>query len=186
VRTCVFDIETFTLAADTGILLCCAYHEYSRPEKPTVIRADTLPGWENKRSDSRPICEKILSELRDFDIFIAHNGMRFDRPFLTSLALKHNLPMFIRFAKFIDPVELARRHLRLSRNSLASVLDFLDVPTKKTDIEWDHWRKAAYDGSHDAMDYICEHCSRDVMALEQAHEKMRKLVKDINDKGSAW
>lgn len=185
-KTCIFDLETFSLSADTGIILCCAYKEYGDKGPVKVIRADSFPEWKKERSNSRPICEKILDELHDFDIFIAHNGQRFDKPMLISFALKHDLRLFMRFAKFIDPVETARRYLRLTRNSLASVASFLGVKQKKTSIEWEHWRKAAYDGSRDSMDYIVEHCEADILVLEAVHQKMRKIVRDVNDRGSSF
>ena len=185
-KTAVFDLETFTLHADTGILLCAVVHHYDSTEVPVILRADEFRGWAKRRSNNKPICQALIRELRDYDIFIAHNGVRFDRAMLTSWALKYNLPLFLRFAKFIDPVMLCRKHLRLSRNSLAAVLDFLDVDEEKTEIKWEHWRRATYDGCKNSMDYIVEHCVADVMALEAAHKKMRKLVKDINERGSAW
>lgn len=185
-RTCIFDLETFSLSADTGIILCCSYKEYLSKEPPKTIRADQFREWKNNRSNSRPICEQILEELRDFDIFVAHNGIRFDRRMLISFAVKHDLPLFLRVAKFIDPVETSRRYLKLTRNSLGSVAQFLGIPQKKTEIDWEHWRKAAYEGSSEALDYIVDHCVADIQVLDAVHHRLRKLVKDINDKGSCF
>jgi len=184
-KTCIFDLETFTLHADTGILLCASFKEYDR-NKVTTIRADSYPNWRKSRSDVKPVCRAIIEALEGFDIFVAHNGLWFDRAMLVSWALKYNLPLFLRFAKFIDPVHLCRQKMRLSRNSLSSVLQFLGIEQEKTPIKWDHWKQAAYDGSRSSMDYIVEHCETDVWALEAAYCKMRKLVREINDRGSAW
>jgi len=185
-RTAIFDLETFTLTADTGILLCASIKEYRRAGPIKTIRADEFPGWKRNRANSRAVCQAILEELHDYDIYVAHNGVWFDRTLLVSFALRYNLPLFLRFSKFIDPVLLARRHLRLSRNSLASVLSWLQIEDKKTPIDWEHWKRVAYNGDSESMDYIVDHCEQDVVCLEQAYDKMRKLVRDVRDNGSAY
>lgn len=184
-KTVIFDLETFGLHANDGVLLCCAYKEYGH-DKTRVIRADEFPTWKNHRSNVKDVCGAIIDALKDFDIFIAHNGQYFDKALIVSWALRHNLPLFMRFSKFIDPVLQARKHLRLSRNDLATVADFLGVPMKKTSIKWDHWRQAAYDGDRRSMDYIVEHCIMDIAVLEAVHSKTRRIVKDINERGSAF
>jgi len=132
-RTAIFDLETFSLNADTGILLCGVIKEYRSDRKPTIIRADDFPNWQKKRSDSKQVAKAILSALEGYDIYVAHNGQYFDKRILTSYAVKYNLDVALRFAKFIDPVMLCRRHLRLARNNLQKLLDWLDIPEEKTD-----------------------------------------------------
>jgi len=185
-KTVIFDLETFSLSADTGILLCCAFKEYGSKEKPKVIRADSFATWENNRSNVKPVVEKVLEALEDYDIYVAHNGQYFDKPMLTSWGLKYSRRPTLRFAKFIDPVLLARRHMKLTRNSLSSLLAFLDIPEKKTSIEWNHWMRAAFEGRRKSMDYIVEHCVVDVDLLEKAYEKTKRLVKGIDERGSSF
>lgn len=185
-RTAIFDLETFSLSADTGILLCAAIKEYRSKEPATVIRADDFPNWETKRSNVKPIVVKVLEALEDFDIYVAHNGQYFDKVMLTSWALKFGRRVDLRFAKFIDPVLLARRHMKLTRNSLSSLLAFLDIEETKTSIRWHHWMRAAFDGNRRSMDYIVEHCVVDVDLLEKAYDKTKRLVKGIDERGSSY
>lgn len=182
-RTVIFDLETFTLEADTALLLCCSYKEYHHGRVQTV-RADAFPNWDGRRSNMRPVVAAVLKALSDFDIFVAHNGLWFDRKMLVSWGLRYDLPLYMRFSKFIDPLQLARRQLRLSRNNLGAVLDFMGIDESKTPIKWDHWKRAAYDRDRRSMNYIVEHCEQDVLVLETAYHRMRKLVRDINEKGS--
>lgn len=185
-RTAIFDLETSSLFADTGILLCSVIKEYGPHGKRVVLRADQFPEWKTNRSNSRPIVEATLKALEDFDLFVAHNGQFFDKTMLVSWAVKWGLPVALRFSKFIDPVMLARRHMRLSRRTLGNVLQFLEIPEQKTQILWSHWMKATIEGSTRSLDYIVEHCVVDVVALEKAYDRMRKLVKGIDEKGSAF
>lgn len=185
-KTLVFDIECSSLYSDTGIVLAFVGHEYATDKPPIIIRADEFKTWKNNRSNTRPIVEKILEVMEPYDIFVAHNGNFFDKPYLVSFAIKYNLPAFLRFAKFIDPVMLARRHMRLSRRSLGNVLQFLEIPEEKTAILWAQWMRATIEGDRKALGYITDHCVRDVEVLEKAYDKMRKLVKGIDEKGSSF
>jgi len=185
-KTAIFDLETFSLSADTGILLCAAIKEYGHNKPPTVIRADQFKEWKNERSNVRPMVTAVLEALEDFDIYVAHNGQFFDKVMLTSWALKFGKRVDLRFAKFIDPVLLARRHMKLTRNSLSSLLAFLDIPETKTSIQWHHWMRAAFDGNTHSLDYIVDHCVVDVKLLEKAYDRTKKLVKGIDEKGSSY
>lgn len=185
-RTAIFDLETSSLFADTGILLCAVIREYRSKSPPIIIRADQFPGWKTNRADTKPCVEATLKALEDFDIYVAHNGQFFDKPLLTSWALKFRKRPDLRFAKFIDPVMQARRHLRTTRRSLASLLQFFEIPQKKTEILWLHWMRATLNGDTKSLDYIVDHCLADVLALEQLYDITKKLVKGIDERGSSF
>lgn len=184
-KTCVFDLETSSLYADTGILLCAVVKQYGG-NRMEVIRADQFPSWKTNRSDCKPVVAATLKALEDYDIYVAHNGQFFDKTLLTSWALKFGKRVDLRFAKFIDPVMLARRHMRLSRRTLHNLLQFLEIPEQKTDILWRHWMRATLDGNTRSLDYIVEHCVADVLALEKAYDCAKRLVKGIDEKGSSY
>lgn len=192
-RTAIFDLETFSLYANTGILLCAVIKETGK-HAPKIIRADQFPEWKTDRSNVEPMIRAVVNVLLNdkgddgsegFDIFVAHNGQYFDKAMLNTWALKFRLPMALRFARFIDPVLLLRRHCRLNRNSLNEAIDFFKIPHKKTPIAWDNWMKASLNGDSRALDYIVEHCVADVKALEALHVITKRLVKGIDEKGSS-
>lgn len=128
----------------------------------------------------------LMKALEGFDIYIGHNSQRFDKPWINSLCLKYGLRPALRFEKMIDPVSLAWRHLRLARNSLSACCDFFDIPEQKTPIRFVHWMRASHNGDRKSMDYIVEHCEMDVLVLEKVYDKVRKLVKGIDEKGSSF
>lgn len=185
-KTAIFDLETFSLYADTGILLCAAVKEFDSSEEPEVIRADQFSTWETRRSDTRQTVRATMKALEKYDMFVAHNGQFFDKTMLTSWALQMGMKPWLRFSKFIDPVMLARRHMRLSRRSLGNLLQFLGIKEEKTSILWKFWMRAALDGDRRSMNYIVEHCVIDILALEKAYAKVKPLVKEINERGSAF
>ena len=123
--------------------------------------------------------------MADFDIYVAHNGQFFDKTFLTTLQLKYGIRHNLRFQKFIDPVQLSRRHLRMARNSLASLIDYFEIEDTKTPIHFRYWMEATLDGNSKSLDYIVKHCEKDVLALESVYNKLRVLVKGVDEGGSA-
>ena len=194
-RTCIFDLETFSLYANTSILLCAVIKEVGKHTQPHVIRADQFKEWKEERSNTAPIALATLDYMmnapgegddKGFDIYVAHNGQYFDKRMLNTWALKFRRDAGLRFARFIDPVLLLRRHCKLNRNSLAEAIEFFNIPHKKTPVDWSHWMKAAFDGNSKSLDYIVEHCTRDVKALESLYNITKKLVKGVDEKGSAW
>lgn len=185
-RTCIFDLETSSLYADTGILLCAVIKEYLSKDPPIVIRADSFKEWKTDRANPLPCVEATLKALEDFDIYVAHNGQFFDKTMLVSWALKFGKRVDLRFAKFIDPVMLARRHMRLSRRSLHNMLQFLEIPEQKTEILWKHWMQATLNGNSKSLNYIVDHCVADVVALEKAYDMTKRLVKGIDERGSSF
>lgn len=196
-RVCVFDLETSGLYANSSIVLCGVMEEFVYEKKRgieprrVIVRADEFKSWKNNKSDNRQVVEAIMAELcgdgkkhDGYDIFVAHNGQYFDKTLLNSACLKYGIPPRLRFEKFIDPVMLARKHMRIARNSLHSLIDYFDIEEQKTPIKFDHWLKASLDGNRKSMDYIVEHCEADVKSLTSVYRILRKLVKGIDEYGS--
>lgn len=181
----IFDLETSSLYANTGIVLCACIKQYN-VDHVSTIRADEFPNWNKRRSDNSRVVEAIVERLRDFDILVAHNGQYFDKTFLNSACLKYGISPSTRWTKFIDPVLIARRHLRIARNSLGSLIDYFEIEDKKTPIEFKHWIQASHDGNRKSMSYIVQHCEQDIVSLEQVYEKVRLLVDKIDSRGSAY
>jgi uncharacterized protein YprB with RNaseH-like and TPR domain len=180
----IFDLETSSLYANSGIVLCGCVKSYGHPGVVTV-RADEFPSWKSHKSDNREVVKAIMAELDKYDILVAHNGQFFDKAWLNSACLKYGFNPSLRWAKTIDPVHAARRHLRLTRNSLTAILDYFDIAESKTPIRFECWQQAALDGDKKSMGYIVEHCHRDVIALEKVYDKMRRIIMKIDERGSA-
>jgi len=183
-KTAIFDLETSGLYANFGIILCCCVKEYGHKGVKT-IRADDFPNWKKDKTNQLLIITRIVNELRQYDILVAHNGTYFDKQWVNTLSMKYGFEADIRWKKFIDPCLIARRHLRLGRNSLDQLLDYFEVPNKKSHVSGRTWIKASLNGDRKAMDDIIEHCQEDVVALEGVYDKVRKLVERIDNRGSA-
>ncbi len=197
-RVCGFDLETSGLYSNSAIVLCANIKEFVYEKKKGItprnvtIRADEFSSWKTGKSDNRQTIEAIMNELcgdgkkhDGYDIFVAHNGQYFDKAMLNSACLKYGIPPRLRFEKFIDPVLIARRHMRIARNSLHSLIDYFDIEEQKTPIKFDYWLKASLDGDKKSMDYIVEHCEADVESLLSVYRIIRKLIKGVDEQGSS-
>jgi DNA polymerase III epsilon subunit-like protein len=183
IRSCVFDLETTNLSADFGVILCGVVKPSDKPCK--VFRADKLnKHWATRRSDDSQVILEIVKELAKYDIWIAHNGNRFDLPFLRTRLLRHNagpLPS----TKLVDPVLLARNKLRMNYNSLDSLASHLRC-NSKTEVDPGMWLTAALDGDRKAMNYIVHHCVQDCITLENIASKLKVYSTTFNTYGSAY
>ncbi len=194
-RTAIFDLETSGFYADSNVLLCAVIREYEYPLKSgkyvkrTVLRGDeVIPNWSKKRSNDKALIEAVLRELEQYDVLVAHNGQYFDKAFLNAKCLEHGFSREVaalKRKKFIDPVLLARKHLKLGRNTLAAIIDYFQIPVKKTPLELSAWRKAAFDGDMQAMNLIVDHCIPDVDSLALVYDRMRPLIEKVDNRGSS-
>ena len=184
-KTAVFDLEMSGFKADSSILLCCSIKEYGKKGVKT-LRADNYKSWKTNRTNETEFITDVLKTLDEYDILIAHNGNRFDKKYLNTKAIQYDLRPTLRFKKLIDPCGLAWRHLALGRNSLAALIDYLQIPVKKTPIELHKWLSAALEGNAKSMDTIVEHCEYDVITLEKVYDKLRLLIDKVDNSGSSF
>ncbi len=183
-KICFMDLETSSLNANAGIILCACIKELHK--KVYTIRADKYKNWKTNKSDNSLLVKDLSEYLEQFDIICAHNGIYFDRAFLTAMQIKYGHLPTLKYKKFIDPYQICKRQLKIGRNSLISVIDFLGIKERKFSIDFSEWLKASHDSNTHSMDLIVKHCVEDVITLEKVYEKIIKLIGNIDQKGSCY
>lgn len=178
----LLDIETSELEADLGIILCAVIKD---DLGYTVLRTDELnKKWRSgKRGDDKAITKALRERLATYDIIVAHNGNRFDIPFVRTRCAKWKLER-LPDIKLIDPCDIAWRKFRLRSNSLGNISDFIGSVNRKHRLDLSVWRDAVYNGTAAAMDQIVEHCVSDVDELEDVLNMVKPYIKVLNDRGS--
>ncbi|MCK4258048.1 MAG: hypothetical protein KAX49_03670 [Halanaerobiales bacterium] len=111
--------------------------------------------------------------------FGAHNT-RFDIPFVRSRALHWKIP-FPAFGAINhkDTYYMCRRLLCITRNRLETACQAVLGVTKKTHMNPDIWVRALQ-GKTDALEFIYDHCERDVEDLEDLYLALLGFVKDTS------
>lgn len=116
-------------------------------------------------------------------MIVAHNGAKFDLPFLRTRCLRWGLEP-LREPKIVDPLQIAWRKFRLRSNRLGAVSDFLGIKDRKTPLDLSVWADAMLNGSRKAMDLIVEHCEADIRVLSAVLPHVKPFVKVLDDRGS--
>jgi uncharacterized protein YprB with RNaseH-like and TPR domain len=186
ISTLVFDLETTDLEADRGVILCVCYESSTQPGKIHTLRQDELnPGWKKgDRGNDKELVKRFMKIVRKHDVLVAHNGGRFDIPFLRTRALRWGLTP-LREVKHVDPCYIAFRKFKLKSNSLGRVADHVGIKDKKTPLDMSVWADATLRGNKKAMNLIVKHCVADIRVRTGVLGFVKPYIKQLDDRGSA-
>jgi uncharacterized protein YprB with RNaseH-like and TPR domain len=171
-RILLWDIEASNLSADFGITLAFGYKWFSEGE-PKVIAISDFPRFKKDKTDDSIVVRQAYEILASADMWVTFYGSRFDVPYMNSRLLYHNIGVLPPIPH-LDLYYQAKK-LKLHSYRLGSVGEFLGLPTEKTPLSGPVWIKAIA-GDKEAMEYIREHCARDVALLEEAYQRLRVLT----------
>ncbi len=115
---------------------------------------------------------RILSSA---DTWVTYFGKGFDLKMLNSYFLEAGLEPLPPI-QHVDLYFTVRNNLLLHSHRLENVARFLGCPYEKTDILPRTWR-AAFAGEREAVEYIRDHCLRDVQILAWIYPKLRPFVR---------
>lgn len=185
ISTLILDIETTDLEADRGVVLCASYESSNEPGKVQTLRQDELnPDWATSRGNDKELVKQVCALVKSHDVIVAHNGSRFDIPFLRTRCLRWKLKP-LRDHKIVDPLSIAWRKFKLRSNRLGAVADYLGIEDKKTPLDMSVWADAMLNGSKRAMNKIVEHCEADIRVLAAVLPHVKPFIKVLDDRGSA-
>ena len=169
----VLDIETTSLAADSGMVVGVGLMPENGPAEYLGTR---------RTVDEKKTLSKLVSRLGEYEIVVTWNGRGFDLPFLTTRLLSHGLdPRPLSNKRHIDLHEVVKGRLRLTFTYLDHVCDFLGIPKKKGPMGMDvpHLYLKAQEGDSDALRAIREHCLDDLEATRKIFLKLKPLLEGL-------
>ena len=168
------DIETSHLQGDFGIMFCYCI-KVSGEDKiysSKISKKDYTSGHFDKR-----VVEDCIKDMQHFDRLIGYYSTKFDIPFIRTRALVHNIEFPV-YSSIIhnDVYYMIRNRFRLHRNRLENACRTLIGSTEKNHIDPEKWIKALQ-GDAKSIDYIVDHCERDVRDLERLYYKVFDFVR---------
>lgn len=187
ISTLILDIETTDLEADRGVVLCGCYESSTRPGKVMTLRNDEVnkTAWDaGVRGHDKELVKQLNKLVRDHDVIVAHNGNRFDIPFLRTRALRWGLEP-LKEPKMVDPLLIAWRKFKLRSNRLGAISAHLGIEDRKTPLDMAVWMDAILNGTKKSMNLIVEHCVADVKVLSGVLTYVKPFIKVLDDRGSA-
>ena len=181
-----WDIEATHLRANFGHVLCIGWKVFGQKTVHVPSIQDYNGSCKSCKTLKEPINDKALLEavyddLASADAWVTWFGKGFDVKFVNSRLIFHGLPPLPPIPH-IDGWRTAKSKLCLTSNRLATVQDFLQLPTSKTSVDGHQWNLAS-SGDPAALRYIFDHCRKDVNVLEEAYDKMLPLIVDSPNMG---
>lgn len=143
------------------------------------VLADAIPSYrklgEYKEEDDFEVVVSAWNLLDRADVVVAHNGIRFDFPYLNSRFAYHGLGMPSPF-KVVDTCKIAKKYFRFPANSLKELGLYLGIPTPKLDTDFQLWVDCM-EGKKEAWEYMVEYNVYDVKLLEEIYLRLRPYDK---------
>lgn len=171
----ILDIEASALDAQYGYLICACIKTVN-PDNlkgPTyTVRIDD-PRNPDKFDDKWAVRE-LVKEMNTYDLLVHWYGSMYDIPFINTRALKHRIKPPVRNFRR-DLCFVARGSGKLKNNRLATWGSFLFGKSGKTFLDFSVWLQAMR-GDKKAIDYIVDHCQKDVLETERIYKEFMPLL----------
>jgi DNA polymerase elongation subunit (family B) len=132
--------------------------------------------WDNNKSDKELVktLAKICGSATEI---IAHNGARFDLPWIRTRALFHRVK-FPHSLPIVDTLKVSRGQFKFNSNRLDYISKFTGGHGKlKTEFQW--WLDITLKGNKRAMRDMVTYCKKDVLELERVHKVMQPYLKPV-------
>lgn len=146
--------------------IICASWKWGNEDK--VHNAD----WGEERCDKN-VLTPLLDAMNKADLVIAHNGDRFDLPWVRTRALVHGFKAVPRWTT-MDTFKSVKANLNFPTNRLGDIAKYLGLEAK-IDIPPDVWENC-FQGDQSRMNEMLDYCDQDVRVLQAIHEKIAGFV----------
>lgn len=124
--------------------------------------------WDKNQNDE-PMLEEFAEVLDDCDVAVAHNGDRFDLPWIKGRLCKMGIPVDPKL-KTIDTLKWAKK-MGFNSNRLDYLGHYL-LGRGKTDTTYGMWKEITLDNDRKALQQMVDYCVNDVKLLEEVYEKL--------------
>lgn len=171
-----WDLECSSLNADYGIILCAGFKTVGKG-RAEILSISDYPSYSSRPWDDKQLCIDIAKRLNDADCWLTQFGTFYDVKFLNTRLVYHKLPPINPAHLHIDLWRTAKNRLKLRNNRLVTVQEFLELPTEKDSVLGPIWIKAVA-GHKPSLQYVVNHCRKDVKVLEEAYLRLRALIVD--------
>lgn len=168
-----FDIEASNLAANFGIMFCYCIKVAGKDE----ILERVITKKELSTCLDKNVVKQCIEDLGKFDRIVTYYGKRFDMPFVRTRAVATGLG-FPGYGEIVheDMYFNVKFKFRLHSNRLENACRVLLGSTDKTHLDPEYWIKALQ-GNKKSLDYIADHCRKDVTDLEKLYNKINNFTK---------
>ncbi len=133
------------------------------------------PAFDEDIHDDYDLIRDMWELLDGTDVIIAHNGDRFDKPYIQARFAYYGFPPPSPFV-VIDTLKTLKRQFKLGANSLKEATTFFDTPAKKQDNSGFSLWKRCFFGDKEAFGEMQEYNDYDVLSLRDLYRKILPWV----------
>lgn len=176
-RIILWDIESMGFNADWDNLLCVGWKILGQ-KKVYCPKISDFDAYKEDYNDDGPLLRHVAPVLSEADMWITHNGKRFDVPFFNSRLVRLGLPPLPPTAHVDTYNSIARHGLKVSSRRLGALADFLGVEEGKESLgmgPWKELRRGTRKGRDSILNKIAEYCKQDVRCLEAVYDRLKVL-----------
>jgi uncharacterized protein YprB with RNaseH-like and TPR domain len=170
----LLDIESTGLHAEHGHMIALGAAWLGKEK--TVYRIDDYPEYKKDRLDDSRLVKIAMEKLKEADMMVTWYGKKFDMGFIRARNLRWDFDEAVLTPPHVDLWYTARYEHSLRSNRLDNWQKFLELPTEKTRFGTRQWQRAQA-GYKDGLDYVVDHCRKDLKVLEEAYRYIRRHVK---------
>lgn len=174
-RITAWDIEASNLSADFGICLCVGFKDVEKGSTKVLNVLDYVDDSGDLIKAEKRLLRDVSIRLLEADVWLTHFGTWYDIPFVNSRLIYHQLPILPTNFAHVDTWKISKNHLKLRNNRLITISEHLGTKDEKNAIKPEQWIRAL-GGHRPSMNYIVNHCKRDVLVLEQSYLRLRPLL----------
>lgn len=162
----IFDIETTSLKANYGHILCWCMKDRNSGK----VYSDLITRREVRDKNDIRIVKSAVREIEKYDRVCGYYSSRFDIPFLRSRALYHQIPFpAYRDLYHTDLYFMARAKFALHSNRLGAICQFFGIEAKSHPMTPELWQKAG-SGNEEALNTILLHCLEDIESTDKVFD----------------
>jgi len=183
IRRLFFDIETspnLVLSWRVGHRINIDYENIVR-ERAVICAAWKWGGssavraevWDDQQDD-KALLEAFLEDAHAADELVAHNGDKFDLPWIKTRCMYHGLQTFPRY-KTIDTLAWAKRNFYFNSNRLNYLGKYLGCGGK-IETTFGLWKDVVLGNDRQKLAQMARYNKRDVVLLEQVYDRMAAHV----------
>lgn len=179
IKRLFFDIET---SPNVGLFWSAGYrqnigYESIVKERAIICIAYKWAGektvhtlqWDSHQND-KAMLKEFLKIANQADELIAHNGDKFDLPWIRTRCLFHGIEMFPTYTT-LDTLVQARNKFRFNSNKIDYIAKFLGIGAK-IHTNYDMWKKIVLENNQKSLQEMVRYCKGDVSLLEKVYDKL--------------
>lgn len=169
-----------TRNAQISSVLCVSYKVFGEKRVKRLCLWDYYKHgqWQEYKNADKPLLKDLHKIMSEADAVVAHNGVRFDWPFIQTRFALNGLSFLNEIPK-IDTCLLARKKLKMYSNALNN-LGFQFFGEDKIDNGGaDLWHRIQWQGLKKDFALMAKYCDQDVLLLEKLFKMLRPFATNI-------